>query len=365
MTSTPHQHRVLFVSAPFGGIEVYFSNLEKCAGESTGMESTWVHLKQSGFPIIGGDLSMVTKVRKLQTHIRHSDAIVCNSVILPRFNLRLFDGKLLILSLDATPVLFDRFRSWYVGKGPDLVDFRAPLRWFFRAQSVLRRADHILAWSEVVRQSLISDYAVADDRITLIPPGVDTGLWQHESPVNVRSEKPVRVLFVGGDFKRKGGDIVLALAQEPLFADVQFDIVTSDAHPGGGPNVHFHLGVEPNTDRLMEIYRGADIFLLPTRADFAPTMALLEALAMGLPALVTRVGGLEEIVLNDRNGFVVDVDDRGAIRKKLRLLIDDPPLRRRLGMAGRTLVEESYDLDRNAKRVFANVLALCKQREKM
>ena len=70
------------------------------------------------------------------------------------------------------------------------------------------RAAHIVAWSAWTKQGLIDEYDVDADKITVIPPGVMRSLWARSEP---RSEHagPVRILFVGGAWQRKGGDLLL------------------------------------------------------------------------------------------------------------------------------------------------------------
>jgi glycosyltransferase involved in cell wall biosynthesis len=64
-------------------------------------------------------------------------------------------------------------------------------------------------------------------------------------------------------------------------------------------------------------------------------MSILEAFAAGIPVVATSLPAIREIVQADRNGYIVDVGDVQALASTLARLIDDAPLRRRLGDAGR------------------------------
>jgi len=94
------------------------------------------------------------------------------------------------------------------------------------------------------------------------------------------------------------------------------------------------------------LYNNADIFALPTRADLSPA-ALCEAMAFRLPVVATNVGGLNEIILDGKNGYIVPADDEEAFASRLKTLIASKKLRTAFGKNGRVLVEEKYDIQKN------------------
>jgi glycosyltransferase involved in cell wall biosynthesis len=74
-------------------------------------------------------------------------------------------------------------------------------------------------------------------------------------------------------------------------------------------------------------------------------MAILEAMAAGLPVVATAVGGVPEIVVEGETGLLVAPGDPAALAGALSRLVEDPALRRRLGAAGRERVRARFDLD--------------------
>ena len=87
-------------------------------------------------------------------------------------------------------------------------------------------------------------------------------------------------------------------------------------------------------EKLKDIYRACDIFVLPSYTEGMPK-AVCEAMSNGLPTVVTDVGGLREtIVQYGKTGFVVPIKDVGALRDALRTLILDKPLRQQMAWAG-------------------------------
>lgn len=94
----------------------------------------------------------------------------------------------------------------------------------------------------------------------------------------------------------------------------------------------------------------ADLFVLTSAAENCP-LALLEAMASGLPVVSTRVGGVPEVVRDGVDGLLCPADDPDALRSALRRLTGDPALRVRLGASARRRVLDGYTLDHCVDRL--------------
>jgi glycosyltransferase involved in cell wall biosynthesis len=105
--------------------------------------------------------------------------------------------------------------------------------------------------------------------------------------------------------------------------------------------VHF-VGYQP---RPAPCIRAMDVFALTSRSEGLP-LVVLEAWAAGVPVVATRVGGLPELVDDERTGILVDFGDEAGLAQALGELIEDPVRARRLGEAGRQQVESRYSLRR-------------------
>jgi L-malate glycosyltransferase len=98
------------------------------------------------------------------------------------------------------------------------------------------------------------------------------------------------------------------------------------------------------TEDVGQRLRAADLFVLPSRAE-GLSNALLEAMAHGLPVVVSDVPGNVDVVDDGVDGLVSPVGDPAALADRLEQLVADEPLRRRLGTAARAKIETVYDLD--------------------
>jgi glycosyltransferase involved in cell wall biosynthesis len=101
-------------------------------------------------------------------------------------------------------------------------------------------------------------------------------------------------------------------------------------------------------------YARATVFVQPSRIgqdgdrDGIPNV-LLEAMAMQVAVISTRISGIPELVRDEETGLLVEPDEPQTLARAIRRLIDDAPLRQRLGEAARTAVLAGFDNDRNLR----------------
>lgn len=181
---------------------------------------------------------------------------------------------------------------------------------------------------------------------------------QSGGSVSAERKKPVTILFFGSIGQRKGAFDLLRAASiilESGAAETRFHFVGSEERPGEMDKFNRMLGefslsgtVEVSEPRFgekkMQSFRNADIFVLPTRYDAFP-IALLEALAAGLPVVTTPVGSIPEIVNHGENALVVEPGKPTELADALSGLILDPDRRSRMGAANRKLAKEKFGID--------------------
>lgn len=202
----------------------------------------------------------------------------------------------------------------------------------------------------------LRDVGVDADRIAVVHPGCDLDDW-----VAHRRSAPtgrLRLLFVGGDFVRKGGDLLLRAISGRFAGRAEIDVVTRDeVEPTDGVVVH---RCEPGSTELKDLYATADLFVMPTRAD-CYGHAVVEALSSGLPVIAGDVGGVGDLVVDGETGWTIEP----TLDELLRALEEADRRRDQLpamGAAARRFAEEHLDGRRNDRRLIDLMLGLCEQR---
>ena len=148
-----------------------------------------------------------------------------------------------------------------------------------------------------------------------------------------RAGQKVRALFMGGDFPRKGGpDLLEAWRAGGFFYRAALDLVTDWPMSEGDlpPGVRLVGGIAPYTPSWLDLWRGADLFVMPTRHE-AFGMVFQEAAAAGLPSIATRINAIPEIVQDGATGILVASGDRAGLVRAIQTLVDSAELRRTMG----------------------------------
>lgn len=251
-----------------------------------------------------------------------------------------------LLSLDATPINYDELAGAY----RDSVD-SAPLerakQWAHRR--VMKKAAAFTVWSDWAKRSLVDDYGAPAQKVTVLHPGTVISSFPDPATRQVRSDKPLNLLFVGGDFPRKGGDLLLTTVRERFRGRVELHLVTgAQVQPGDG--VFVHRGVKPLSPELFRRFAEADVFVLPTRGDCL-AMVLGESMAACLPIITTRVGAHAEAVEEGQSGFLIDKDDGQALGDRIDLLERDRTLCFNMGMRSREIGEARFNMQKNANQI--------------
>jgi glycosyltransferase involved in cell wall biosynthesis len=116
------------------------------------------------------------------------------------------------------------------------------------------------------------------------------------------------------------------------------------------------LGAISSREGIITLYQRADVFVLPSWAEGLP-VAVLEAMASGLPVVASRVGGVPDLVEDGVSGFLIPPRDPSALAVALERLIVDPDSRSRMGRAARAKVESSFSNDAFIRGVLALLAA--------
>lgn len=223
------------------------------------------------------------------------------------------------------------------------------LRWtyspnIFLEKQIYETAASVVAFSQAARSSVIEDYQVDPDKVKVIYPGVD--LAKIPQSEKLSNQEPYRILFVGGDFDRKGGQDLLAVFLESFADQAELHLVTQKDIFCNHPNVHIHRNITAYTPEWLELYQTADVFIMPTYAEpFG--WVFIEAMAAGLPIIATRLSAIPEMVAHGETGLLIEPGDRSALTQSIRMLIENSDAGRAMGIKARKIAEQKFNAHTN------------------
>lgn len=207
-----------------------------------------------------------------------------------------------------------------------------------REASVYAGASRIVTMSHQLRTSFIRDFGLSGDRIVTVHVGPNVTIDHAERPAEA-DRAPPTILFVGRDFGRKGGDVLVEAFRRvrERLPDARLRMIGSipGEAPPGVEFVPFQSRDTPAGREAMDrAYRTADVFCLPTRFEPFGT-SFVEAMLYGLPCVGPDAWAVPEIIVPGETGLLVPPEDAGAYADALARLLLDRPVARRMGDAGR------------------------------
>jgi phosphatidyl-myo-inositol dimannoside synthase len=242
-------------------------------------------------------------------------------------------------------------------------------------------ADVVVANAEFARTGLLR-IGVPESRVVKINPGVDL---ERFSPRPIREELIERwnlrgkkvVLTVARLVSRKGHDLVLramaGLTRE--LPDAVYLIVGRGPEQQKLQNLAMELGIMEAVrfaghvpeELLPDCYNLCDVFAMLNREEANGDlegfgMVFIEANAMGKPVIGGRSGGTADAIVEGKTGFRVDAGQPEELTAKLRMLLTDAHLRRRLGNAGRKRAESDFQWQDRARKLHEVSTEICKAR---
>lgn len=217
-----------------------------------------------------------------------------------------------------------------------------------------RRADRLIAVSAEVRDALLDLGIGRPTQYEVLPPGVDLQPYldvtaptgQLRATLGIGADEPLVGVAARLAPIKDHGLLLDAMAELPGVhlavlghGERRAALEAKVSALGIRGRVHFTGWCHDMAGVLADL----DIAVLTSRNEGTP-MSLIEASAAGLPIVATRVGGVADVVIQDRTGLLVPPGDAGAVAAALRCLLNDPRRGRELGRAGRFHVTERFGL---------------------
>ncbi len=210
-------------------------------------------------------------------------------------------------------------------------------------QKVLNAQQAILGLTEAIVEQIVKDYDVPLKKVKKVKLPFSSDLEMF-SPSIEREDNEIRILFVGGDFQRKGGDVLLQWFKlHHHKPGLKMTMVTGHSIEAGSEAAVEQVAVRYGQPEHIELFRKHDLFVLPTTCDSYPSV-LGEAACAGLAILTTKNAlGASEVIQNGINGYICD--SQTELLDQLTVLVEDKLLISSMKRNSREFMEKEFSYD--------------------
>lgn len=227
-----------------------------------------------------------------------------------------------------------------------------PRTWFKLERTIYPNASLIFTMSTNISKCFIDQYACDPTKVICVYAGNNAKPIATEM-IDVNRYAQKNILFVGVDWERKGGPVLLEAFRNVLkiHPDARLTIVGCSPQVDA-PNCNV-VGRVPLSE-VSGFYEQASLFCLPTRLE-ALGIVFLEAFAHKLPVVATNLGGIPDFVSNGKNGYLVEYNDVETLANRLIELLEDPKKCEIFGENGYRAVMERYNWNKVGVNIRKNI----------
>ena len=230
----------------------------------------------------------------------------------------------------------------------------------------MARAARIIVIGRFWRQYLMERLEIEDRKVIVVANGVPLPATM---PQPNRGDGACRIVYLGALGSRKGTSDLLRALASPRLRVLQWDAVIA----GNGDLDAFRaeaaaLGIAGRValpgwigpEEAQALLASAAVFVLPSYNEGLP-VAVLEAMAAGIPVVTTRVGAIPDLGIDNAAGFLIDPGSIEDLADRLATLVEGPTLREQFGANARRRVESDFTIDSTAQRLAALYRETCRR----
>ncbi len=210
----------------------------------------------------------------------------------------------------------------------------------------LYKTDRLIVWSEFGRRVHI-ELGCNPEKIVVIPPGIEP------LPGEKIRKKHFNILFVGIWFKRKGGDLLLQAFRilKEKYPNINLTIIGELSEKERLPKGTWQKDFVPREELIKEIFPKADVLVLIPPVSEGYGLVVLEAASLGIPAIVSSIYALPELVDDGKTGFVIKPGSIDELLGKLDILINHPDLGLKMGEKAKERFFKEFWIEETNKKL--------------
>lgn len=184
-----------------------------------------------------------------------------------------------------------------------------------------QKASGIFTMGQWLADYIVEKEGLSCDKVHAVGGGINIDAGK----IDYSLKESKRILFVGRDFMRKGGDLVVnafRLLREKM-PDAELYIAGPQKNPLAKEQVDgiFFVGAQ-GAEQLVQLYNQCDVFCMPSRFE-AYGLVFAEALAFGLPCIARNAFAMKEMIQDGENGYLVDSDDIYVLADKMQRALEN------------------------------------------
>ncbi len=208
------------------------------------------------------------------------------------------------------------------------------------------RAYHLFAMNNLVKTSLIEDYGINSQKVTVVGA---SGNFQKPYE-GEKSFGTQQILFNGSDFKRKGGDLVLAAFKQVKQVVPEARLVIIGKKLPIREDGIVNPGYISSPSNLLNLFLKTDLVIAPSACDPFPRF-VMEAMNYGVPCIVSANDGIPEIVENNVNGIVMHQPTSDLLAEHIINLLSNPSRLTAMSQAARAKIKTQLNWDKVASTI--------------
>ncbi len=220
-------------------------------------------------------------------------------------------------------------------------------------KKAFEKTAHCMLASEWNKDSAVNDYGIDANKISVIPCGANLDTIPSIADLNLNASGQCRLLFLGVEWDRKGGDIAVETFRLLKQRGIDPHLHIIGCVPPHDLSAEKKITIIPFLDKndpvqfqqLEQIFFQTDLLLLPTRAECAG-IVFCESSAYGIPSITTNTGGVSTYVKDGINGYAFPPDAPAELyAKKIEQLVSDPQAMQDMKRSSRKYYEEILNWD--------------------